>query len=76
MKVTIAHHTLTNAQSGPQQQLAPPSQLAPVYTLSMMLTVREYPFGYFGSAVWLCSFPNSCAPLLGGRAQETEKSLT
>ena len=45
MHNAIAHHPLIDAQSVPEQQLAPPGQLPPDYILSMMSYGMEYPFG-------------------------------
>lgn len=51
MPNTIAHHPQTNGQLIPWQQLVPPGQLPPVYTLSMTFSAVEYPCGQFLSAV-------------------------
>ena len=78
MHNAIAHHLLTNAQSVPKQQSAPPGQLPPVYILDTTSRGMEYPFGQFGSAVLAVSPPNFLCPssLLAGWASEVEKSLT
>lgn len=61
-KTSDAHYScsplLTNAHTVPEQQLAPPSQLLSVYTLTMAFCSMEYPFGQFGSAVLIVLPPN------------------
>lgn len=51
MHNTIAHHPLTDAQLIPWQQLVPPGQIPPVYTLNMTFSVMQYPCGQFLSAI-------------------------
>lgn len=50
MPNTIAYHTLTDAQSVPDKQLAAPDQPS-LYTDHEMLHGMEYPFGTFRCAV-------------------------
>ena len=79
MHNAIAHRSLTDAQSVPEQWSTPPGQLPPVYILGMTSYGLEYPFGQLGSAVPAVSPPSFlCTPsLLTGRAVwEAEKALT
>lgn len=50
MHSAVTHYLLVDAQPLPQQQSAATNQLPPVYILSMMPHVMEYPFGQFGPA--------------------------
>ena len=45
MHNTVAHHLLINAQPVPEQQLAGPGHLLPIYILNMTFYGMEYPFG-------------------------------
>lgn len=48
---SIPHHTLTNAQPIPEQQLTPSDQLPPVHTLNMIFCGVEHPLAQLGSAL-------------------------
>lgn len=62
---TFVHHTLTNAQTIPEQQSATLNKTPAIYIVGMTFCGMEYPFGQFRMPV-LAMFP--------GRAWEPEKS--
>jgi len=72
------HHSLTDAQPVPEQQLLPPNQLFLVLLFSKLSYGMEYPFGQCGSTVMAVSPARFLCPtsLLTDRAVlEAEKSL-